>query len=97
MKLRIRPEAARELRVAAKWYEDQRADLRARLLDAVAAALDAIRESPRAFPVLDDDADIQSAPVERFPYRVVYLVDGDLVQCSRLRTREGALGIGDGG
>ncbi len=76
--IRFRPAAARELTADARYYNDRYTGRGERFAAAVERALFAIVESPLGFPLLYEP-DIRSAKVERFPYRVVYvMVDGNI-------------------
>jgi plasmid stabilization system protein ParE len=73
--IRFRPAAARELAADVRYYDKRYAGRGQRFASAVERALLRIAESPLAFPLLIEP-DIRSAKVERFPYRVVYVVLG---------------------
>jgi toxin ParE1/3/4 len=76
--IRFRPAAARELAAEVRYYDKQYLNRGARFTEAVERILLRIAESPLAFPLLLEP-DIRSAKVERFPYRIVYLVvDADI-------------------
>jgi len=76
--IRFRPAAARELTADVRHYNKHYAGRGDRFAGVVERALLAIAESPVGFPMLYVP-DIRSAKVERFPYRVVYVVvDGDI-------------------
>jgi toxin ParE1/3/4 len=68
-------DAAREdLLAAVEWYDDQRAGLGSDLLACVDAALLRVAETPEAFPVDPANARARRAPVQRFPYVIVFVV-----------------------
>lgn len=71
--IRFRPAAARELTADVRYYNKHYTGRGDRFAVAVERALLTIAESPLAFPVLYEP-DIRSAKVERFPYRVVYVI-----------------------
>ncbi|HEV3456441.1 MAG TPA: type II toxin-antitoxin system RelE/ParE family toxin [Thermoanaerobaculia bacterium] len=74
--LLLEPEASRELEDAARWYEERRSGLGQRFLDAVASTLDRIVLYPAAgapVPYVAIELAVRQAPVNRFPYHVVYL------------------------
>ena len=73
--IRFRPAAARELTADVRHYNKHYAGRGARFAAAVERALFAIVEVTSRFPLLYEP-DIRSAKVERFPYRVVYVVVG---------------------
>ena len=71
--IRFRPAAARELTADDRYCNKHYTGRGDRFAVAVERALLAIAESPLAFPLLYEP-DIRSAKVERFPYRVVYIL-----------------------
>jgi toxin ParE1/3/4 len=81
--LLFEPEASQELEDAARWYEDQRSGLGQRFLDAVAATVDRLVTFPTAgmpVPYVLSEVAARRAPVERFPYHVVYLDTRDAIR-----------------
>ena len=74
---RIHDEAALDLRLAARWYNDRRRGLGAELVmainDAVAQAIDA----PERWPLF---AGGRRYIHRRFPYNVIYRVEGESIQ-----------------
>ena len=73
---RFEDEAGQELEDAVLWYEDQKADLGLRFLEAVERTLDRIGQFPAAgapVPRLPAEIPARRAPVAGFPYHVVYL------------------------
>jgi len=79
MILRIRPQAANELRAAAAWYAKERLELRGQFLDAMDATLQRVLAAPSSFREDLDVPGVRTARLQRFPYRVVFLVKGDAV------------------
>jgi plasmid stabilization system protein ParE len=76
----LAPEAARELKEAATWYESRQTGLADRFLDEFDALLPQIRQNPAAFPCLADipaDLDVRRALMTRFPYALVFLETQD--------------------
>ncbi len=74
--IRVEPEVAAELEASVTWYEENRAGLGERFLDAVDSTLGQIVQWPRSgAPVPDVAADlnVRRVPVGRFPFHVVYL------------------------
>lgn len=87
--IRFRPAAARELTADVRYYNKHYAGRGNRFAAAVERALFAIAESPLGFPMLYEP-DIRSAKVERFPYRIVYVVvagDIDVVAVAHAKRR----------
>jgi plasmid stabilization system protein ParE len=87
-------EAEDELRAAAEWYDD-RAELGDELAAEVLAATMTIVEFPLAFALAQGVAEelgVRSAPVKRFPYRVVFVeLDAEIriVAIAHARRRPG--------
>ena len=87
--IRFRPAAARDLTADVRYYNKHYAGRGIRFAAAVERALFAIAESPFGFPMLYEP-DIRSAKVERFPYRVVYVVvagDIDVIAVAHAKRR----------
>lgn len=74
MPIDVLPQARRELRDAAAWYESKQADLGEEFLDEVGRALEEIADAPSQFPRWCDDRPYRKALVTRFPY-VVFFVE----------------------
>lgn len=78
----LQPEASAELAHAARWYEQQHADLGLRFLDAVDDLVRRIERWPRAAALvaeLPDDLPVRTAPVKAFPYHVAYLATDEVI------------------
>ena len=74
--VRFEEEADAEYRAAGKWYEQRRVGLGIEFFDAVDATLTRIVRMPGAGAPLKrvpPDLPVRRAPVERFPYHVIYL------------------------
>jgi len=74
--VRFEDEADAEYRDAGRWYEERRAGLGVEFFDAVDTALDQIVRLPHAgarVPRVPVDLPVRRAPVQRFPYHVIYL------------------------
>jgi plasmid stabilization system protein ParE len=76
-RLSIRAEAEAELAGAFDWYERRVSGLGADLLAAVDAAVDSILSNPFQHPVVYRS--VRRILTRRFPYQVLFLVEGDLV------------------
>ena len=72
--LAVLPQARRELRDAAAWYESQQAGLGEELLREVERVLEEIAADPNRFPRWRDDRPYRKALARRFPY-VVFFVE----------------------
>ena len=87
--IRFRPAAARELTADVRYYNNHYAGRGHRFAAAVERVLFAIVESPLGFPLLYEPG-IRSAKIERFPYRVVYVVlvgDIDVIAIAHAKRR----------
>lgn len=73
MKIRLRPEAGRDLRDAARWYESQEPGLGNRFLDEVSRTFQFISDSPYLYPEVH--AGVRRAVLRRFPYGIFYVID----------------------
>jgi len=73
----LRPAAAADVEAAYRWYEQRRAGLGDRFLDAVAATLRAIEAGPAKHAVVHRDA--RRVLVRRFPYAIFYRVVGERI------------------
>lgn len=83
MKLRIGPEAEDETRAAALWYEQQRSGLGVEFLTAVDVAIQRIRQAPLRFAhveSLPEEHNVRRVLVDRFPFMLVYVVQGDEIR-----------------
>lgn len=80
---RFEDEASDELVDAATWYETQRSGLSDTFLGAVEASLVRVGEWPEAAPLvggLSDLETVRSAPVRRYPYRIIYVVHDEEIR-----------------
>ena len=73
--LRFHPEAEDEFIAAMLWYEERVPGLGVALETEVGATLSSIRESTERWPTQQHGC--RSAPVRRFPYRIVYVRHDD--------------------
>lgn len=73
----VRPSAETDLDEAARWYDDQRAGLGLRFLDAVDVLFDRIRATPLQFPHVSTD--VRRALLQTFPYAVYFRAIDDAV------------------
>lgn len=69
------PEAKVEYLEAARYYEQRRAGLGAEFSLEVEAAIAQILEAPKRWPVLEQD--VRRCLTHRFPYGVIYSVEGN--------------------
>ena len=77
----LHPEALREIERAHGWYEAHREGLGDDLLDEIGRALDKVEAAPNSFPRAPENRSARRAPLDRFPYWVVFAVldDGDVL------------------
>jgi plasmid stabilization system protein ParE len=72
-------EARADLAQAAAWYRERSIRVAEAFLCAVTAALTRIETNPTSQVVVDKDTGSRRALLRRFPYRVIYVVDGTTV------------------
>lgn len=87
--IRFRPAAARELTADVRYYNKHYPGRGDRFVAAVEKGLERIASAPLTFPLLFEP-DIRSAKVERFPYRIVYILVGadvDVLAVAHARRR----------
>lgn len=77
LRLVVRLEAEADINEACAWYDARAVGLGDRFLDAVEAALTAVRESPQRLPEKhrEEDLSIRRALVAGFPYGVFFIGD----------------------
>lgn len=76
-RLIVRPLAARDLRAAQDWYDEQREGLGDEFRAAVDLQLARVLERPRLYPVVYGD--VRRAILRRFPYLLYFGLSGDQV------------------
>jgi len=74
--------AGRELQEAADFYDLEQQGLGDEFLDAVHEALGDLLEFPESCPVLLGDT--RRLVLERFPYSILYWIDGDAIAVSAI-------------
>lgn len=75
----VRPEAEQDVTQAAIWYEKQEPGLGFALLEEFTAGLQQIAERPRSHVLLRAEPEVRRILTRRFPYRVIFLVEKDVV------------------
>lgn len=65
------------MNAAARWYEGQQDNLGKHFLAEVQAAGTKIRINPLIYRVIDGD--VRSCPVKRYPYSVLFRIQGPLI------------------
>ena len=73
----VEPEAEADLAEAYAWYDEQRAGLGDDFLLCIEAAIEAIGERPKSFPIVQSQT--RRALVRRFPYLVLFVELPDLI------------------
>ena len=68
----LHADAEAELREALDYYEGQRAGLGGEFRQGFEAALQRVRDNPRAYAT-EDDAGVRYCPLRRFPFTLVYV------------------------
>jgi toxin ParE1/3/4 len=76
------PAASRELNEAADFYDLEQLGLGTAFLDAVQAALLAVADNPKAFPILLGET--RKRVISRFPYSILCWFDGTVVHVSAI-------------
>jgi plasmid stabilization system protein ParE len=76
--LRFTPLAARDVREAVAWYDEQRTGLGAEFEAALHAALVLLRQAPEAGPPVLRD--VRRVLLPRFPYALYYRLTPDLLE-----------------
>jgi plasmid stabilization system protein ParE len=77
LNLLLDPEANREIRQAAEFYEDSRQGLGLEFLDAVESAFNHIQQHPRVWRILKGR--FRRYLLQRFPYGLIYAVEGETI------------------
>ena len=72
-RLRLTPEAERDVDAAHLWYHRQAPDRAAAFLAAVSACLATIQSHPQAFALVDST--VRRALIRRFPYAIFYEIE----------------------
>jgi plasmid stabilization system protein ParE len=73
----IRPEAERDINLAADWYEERKPGLGGEFIGAVVVVLDNIEQHPRSHPIVRGR--VRRALLLRFPYGVFYAEENGVV------------------
>lgn len=77
MRLLLSPEAREEFEAAERYYGRQVPGLDARWREEIRGALRRLRAWPLAFPV--ERGDIRRLILSRFPYKLLYAVEADVI------------------
>lgn len=78
-RLIIRPEAESDIIDAAVWYQNREAGLEFEVTAEIHTAIKRALEHPRAHVVLRKHPEVHRILVQRFPYRIFYIVRSDAI------------------
>jgi toxin ParE1/3/4 len=79
-KLEAHPEVYEEVEYYRFWYESKANKLGFDFLKEIDYALDSIKQSPCTWPWYDKQMGIRKFLVHRFPFGVLYMLKGDVIQ-----------------
>lgn len=86
LRVRIRPEAQREIVSSARWYESREPELGVEFWDSLDRVVEAIREDPERFPTVYKE--FRRALLRRFPYSVFFRTrQGEIVVAAVLHQK----------
>jgi toxin ParE1/3/4 len=77
--LEIRQDALADIEEAAEWYDPQQSGLGADFANTVLAAIERLPQSPLIYQIRERRRAVRWFLPPRFPHRIVYRVDGDLI------------------
>lgn len=72
-KVKILPEAHRDIRESIKWYNKQKDDLGKRFYIAVKSRIASIKENPGHYQIRYRQ--VHGAPIKKFPFSLYYKID----------------------
>lgn len=78
-RLIVRPEAEDDLAEAVGWYDEREPGLGAALVAEVGQALNRMAVNPLAFRVIRRRPEVRRALLQRFPYRVIFLLRDEAI------------------
>lgn len=79
-RVRVLAQAEEDASAAAEWYEAQNHGLGERFLAAVVATIDRVADGPAQYVRLELAPKYRRARVQRFPYAVVFSVQGEEIE-----------------
>jgi toxin ParE1/3/4 len=82
-RVRLESKARAELDAAISWYEEQSPGLGSRLWESIDEVLSRLRTTPDGSTTVPDvpaELGVRRALIRRFPYAVIFMVRGDLVE-----------------
>ena len=80
--LEIRPEAITDIEEAAQWYEDREPGLGADFARAILEGIESLRTRLLIHRLRDRRRNVRWVLPHRFPYRIVYRIENELVKVS---------------
>jgi plasmid stabilization system protein ParE len=78
-RLIVRPEAEADITKAAIWYASREAELGLELLADIQRSITLALRNPRAFLCIRKSPEVRRVLVKKFPYRIFYIVERDLL------------------
>lgn len=79
LKIVFRRAAARDLRDARDWYDEQRPGLGDEFVLSVEAAVELIQRMPNSYQVVEPTRSIRRVLAHRFPYAIYYVVENQRI------------------
>jgi toxin ParE1/3/4 len=78
-RLDVRPQVWNDIAVAAEWYDARELGLGAEFVWAVRVRIEDVRKQPLLARIRDGRRSVRWVFPHRFPYRIIYRVQGDVV------------------
>jgi plasmid stabilization system protein ParE len=78
-RLSARPEVTADILKVVDWYERQQPGLGAEFADELRRSVRSLRINPLLYQIRHTRHRVRWVLVRRFPYRIVFVVDGDLI------------------
>ena len=79
LELIVKPQARLDILDSFDWYEEQREGLGARFLIKVEKGLDAIRDHPTGYQIIDKKVSARRNLLRPFPFMIVYTIEKDRI------------------
>jgi toxin ParE1/3/4 len=77
--LEIRPDAFADIAESATWYEERKQGKGLDFVRAIRTAISSLQSNPLAHRIRNRRRNVRWFLPSRFPYRIVYRVEGDLI------------------
>ena len=78
-RLEVRPQVWNDIAAAAEWYDARESGLGAKFARAVQDRIEDVRKQPLLARIRDIRRSVRWVFPRRFPYRIIYRVEGDVV------------------